>query len=88
MRAHLQRVAKNTGEVDPRLDIAWPRAGRALWEVFQRLGRSMTVNGPGPITAQDILAYQTLHQVEFSAWELDVIETFDGIALETMYARE
>lgn len=87
MRTHLQRLANNAGEVDPRLNIVWPRVGRPVWEAFRRLGRSMTINGPGPITAQDILAYQSLHRVEFSAWELEVIESFDAIALEAMYKK-
>lgn len=48
------------------------------------MGRSMTFNGPGPITPQDILAYQQLHDVRFTAWELDVIDAFDAVALEAM----
>jgi hypothetical protein len=52
------------------------------------MGRSMTINGPGPVTPQDILAYQALYRVEFSAWELDVIEVFDAIALEAMHKSE
>jgi hypothetical protein len=87
LRTHLQRLARNAGEVDPRLNIVWPRSGRPIWEAFRRIGRSMTINGPGPITAQDILAYQTLYRVEFSAWELEVIESFDAIALEAMYKK-
>ncbi|WP_157201817.1 hypothetical protein [Massilia sp. Root335] len=88
LRAHLQRVAQSTGDVDPRLHVAWPRLGRPVWDAFRRMGRSMTVNGPGPVTPQDILAYQALHRVEFSAWELDVIEVFDAIALEAMHKGE
>ena len=49
------------------------------------MGRSMTLNGPGPITPQDILAYQSLYRVDFSAWELEMIEAFDAIALEAMH---
>ncbi len=73
--------------MDPRLNIVWPLSGRPIWEAFRRIGRSMTINGPGPITAQDILAYQTLYRVEFSPWELEVIESFDAIALEAMYKK-
>lgn len=84
LRAHLQRAARNTGERDPRLHVEWPRAGRPLWDAFRRMGRSMTMNGPGPITPQDILAFQQLHGVRFTAWELDVIDAFDAVALEAM----
>jgi len=88
LRTHLQRAAKNTGEHDPRLDIEWPRAGRALWDAFRRIGRSMGPNGPGPILPENILAFQQLHGVRFSAWELDVIEAFDEVALEAIHQQQ
>ena len=88
LRTHLQRLAKNTGEVDPQLNIEWPPVGRPIWEAFRRMGRSMSFSGPGPITPQDILAYQTLHGVRFSSWELEVIEQFDAIALNAMHSQQ
>lgn len=84
MRTHLQRAAKNTGEVDPLLKIEWPRAGLPLWNAFRRMGRSSTFNGPGPIKPENILAYQQLYGVKFTDWELGVIEAFDDIMLEGM----
>lgn len=48
----------------------------------------MTMNGPGPITPQDILAYQTLYGVTFTAWELEVIDAFDAIAIEAMHKKD
>ena len=84
----MQRAARNTGEADPLLDIEWPRAGRPIWDAFRRMGRSMTFNGPGPITPQDILAYQQLHGVRFTSWELEVIDAFDAIALEAMHKKK
>jgi len=62
--------------------------GRPIWDAFRRIGRSMTVNGPGPITPQDILAYQTLYGVTFTAWELEVIDAFDAVALEAMHKKD
>jgi hypothetical protein len=88
LRTHLQRAAKNTGEQDPRLNIEWPRAGRPIWDAFRRIGRSMTTNGPGPITPLDILAYQTLYGLTFTPWELEVIDAFDAIALEAMHEKD
>jgi hypothetical protein len=88
LRTHLQRAARNTGEPDPRLHVEWPRAGRPLWDAFRRIGRSMTMNGPGPIMPENILAFQQLHGVTFTSWELDVIDAFDAIALEAMHKKD
>jgi len=84
----LQRVARNTGEHDPRLNVEWPRLGRSLWDAFRRIGRSMTMNGPGPIMPENILAFQQLHGVKFTPWELDVIDAFDAIAMEAMQKKD
>lgn len=48
----------------------------------------MSMNGPGPITPQDILAFQQLRGVIFTAWELEIIEAFDAIALEAMHKQK
>lgn len=52
------------------------------------MGRQMSLNGPSPLTPQDILAYQELHGVRFSAWELEVIEEFDAVALDAMHSQQ
>jgi len=83
LRAHLQRVAKNTGEVDPRLSIQWPKLGLPLWEAFKRLDRQPVMEGIGPITMVGIQAYQSLYRVRFTEWELEVLQMFDRIALES-----
>lgn len=44
----------------------------------------MGPNGPGPILPENILAFQQLHHVQFSPWELDVIEALDEVALEAL----
>jgi hypothetical protein len=82
LRTHLQRVAKNTREVDPLLTMEWPKAGRPLWDAFCKMGRPASVSGPGELTSQEILAYQQLWGVQFNRWELEVIHMFDGIAME------
>jgi len=73
---------------DRRLDIDWPRTGRALWDAFRRIGRSMGPNGPGPILPENILAFQQLHGVRFSAWELEVIEAFDEVSLDAIHKQQ
>lgn len=87
LRTHLQRAAKNEGKADPRLNVEWPRAGLPIWNAFRRMGRSMGPSGPGPITAENILAHQQLHRVRFTDWELEVIEAFDAVALEAMHKK-
>ena len=82
MRTTLQRYAANTGKVDPRLTIRWPKRGAALWAVFRRLPRPQAFSGIAPISLQEILAYQTLYNVRFSRWELDILGMFDAIAID------
>jgi hypothetical protein len=84
LRTHLQRDAKNGGAPDPRLTIEWPALGRPIWDAFRRMGRSVTMGGAGPILPENILAYQQLHGVRFTPWELEVIDAFDAVALEAM----
>lgn len=78
----MQRLAANTGKVDPRLNIEWPQLGRPIWDAFRRLGRPPSMNGMEPIGMQEIAAYQDVYRIRFSGWELDVIGMFDAIALE------
>jgi len=62
--------------------MEWPIEGRPLWEAFCRMGRPVGASGPGPLTSQEILAYQQLWGVQFNRWELEVIHMFDSIAME------
>jgi hypothetical protein len=78
----LQRVAQNTREVDPRLQMEWPKIGLPLWEVFKRLGRPSSMGGIERIPSQEIVAYQQLRNVRFTSWELDTLAMFDSIAIE------
>ena len=80
-------MAKNTGEVDPRLNIQWPKLGLPLWEAFKRLDRQPVMEGIGPITTAGILAHQDLYRVRFTEWELEVLQTFDRIAMEAAARR-
>jgi hypothetical protein len=56
--------------------------GRPVWEVFRRLGRPASMSGVLPITCQEIDAYQRVHGVQLTPWELDLIAAFDNVALE------
>jgi hypothetical protein len=78
----LKRVAKNTGEVDPRLLLGWPKHGRPLWEAFTRLSRPSSMGGMERISSQELIAYQQLWGVRFTRWELETLAMFDSIAIE------
>ncbi|MYM31483.1 hypothetical protein GTP58_24420 [Duganella sp. CY15W] len=84
LRTHLQRLAVNTGKVDPRLQIEWPALGLPVWNIFQRLSRPASMSGALPISMQEVAAYQALRGIRLTEWELDVIELFDSIALEIL----
>lgn len=82
LRTHLQRLARNTGKNDPRLIVSWPAVGRPLWNAFRRLSRPASMGGALPITCQELDSYQRLYGVRFTPWELDVLASFDEVALE------
>lgn len=46
------------------------------------MGRPPSMNGIEKISAQEIVAYQSLYGVRFTRWELDTLAVFDAIALE------
>jgi hypothetical protein len=64
------------------LNITWPKHGGVIWEIFNQLGRSVAMGGVSPISAQEIISYQSLRNIRFTAFELDMIEEFDRIAIE------
>lgn len=41
------------------------------------------MEGIGPITLAGIQAYQALYRVRFTDWELEILQMFDRIALES-----
>lgn len=84
LRTHLLRLAENTGKSDPRLHIAWPPAGRAVWDVYRSLSRPPSMGGAAPISMQEIAAYQAVYQLRLNPWELEMIQAFDSIALEIL----
>jgi hypothetical protein len=82
LRTHLQRRAKNTGDVDPRLQMRWPRWGEPLWRAFTSMGRQYGMAGPLPLSQCEIQAWQSNNSVRLTPWELDMVREFDVIALE------
>lgn len=78
----MQRLAANTGKVDPRLTIEWPKVGRQIWAIFNALGRPSSMGGVSAISQQEIAAWQQNHGTRLTQWELEMIEMFDRIAVE------
>lgn len=81
-------MAVNTGKVDPRLQVQWPKAGRSIWTVFKSLARQPAMGGLAAISQQEIQAWQSNHGVRLTPWELEMIEVFDAIAIETHTQQE
>lgn len=79
----MQRLAANTGKVDPRLTIEWPKVGRPIWGIFNSLGRASGM-GMSAISQQEIAAWQQNHSIKLTPWELEMIAMFDQIALEAI----
>jgi hypothetical protein len=85
LRAHLQAAARVEGEADPRLSARVPEAGTALWDAFNELNASRPVGmGPGAILHSEILAWQALHRVRLTGWEVDTLKAMDHAALAAM----
>jgi hypothetical protein len=84
LREHLRRHAKNTGKVDERLQIQWPREGKAIWMVFNEMGRQYTgFGGALPVSMTEIDAWQRVHRIRLTPWELEMIHVFDALRQET-----
>jgi hypothetical protein len=77
-------AARRAGEIVPELDAPDLPAGCAwLWRTFIRLNASRGSNGMGPsaIGPADLLAWQQLHGLTFTAWEVDTLLELDTVAL-------
>lgn len=82
VREHLQAGARQTGVADPRLVARVPAGGAALWEAFVALSaaRPPGFDAMGAIPPSELLAWQRLHGVRFSAWEVETLEHMDRAA--------
>ena len=88
LRQHLQHAATATGRVDPQLLRQVPRWAVPLWSAFVELAacRPQGMAGSGAIPFTEIAAWQQLHGVQMSAWEVGSIVAMDhatlGVAAE------
>lgn len=75
LREHLQAHARQTGIVDPRLVAQLPRSVADLWEAFVSLSASRQAEGGIPVS--EVLAWQQLHGVRLSGWDVDTLCAMD-----------
>lgn len=85
LRQHLQRAAELTGQPDPRLQRRVPPAGAALWETFCELAAARPAGmGPGAVPMAELQAWQQLHGVRLTPWEVGTLLAMDRAALAAM----
>lgn len=75
LRDHLLAAAAATGRRDPLLEHRLPAAAGELWNAFAALATSRP--GGAGIPASEIVAWQALHGVRFTPWEVDTLEALD-----------
>lgn len=78
-------VQRASGQTPPALDIPLMPAGtESLWAAFLQLHEARRVGmGPTPLVWADIDAWQNLHGIRLSSWEIDTLHQLDRAALAT-----
>lgn len=85
-RDHL-RVAAQAGMEVPELDpLPVPAGCEGLLQAFWRLRRAAGSNGmaPNPITFESLVAWQEVHGVRLTPWEVETVVDLDVAALEVI----
>lgn len=79
LREHLLAVARSTGKTPPQLLVQPPAAGLALWEAYQSIsaGRPASMGGYALVPPSEILAWQQLHGLRLTSWEVDTLQAMD-----------
>lgn len=75
LREHLQMAAR-AGHVDPMLLHEIPAEAAAVWAAF------VDLSGLRPIPPSEIDAWQRLHGVRLTPWELDCLKAMDRKAAD------
>ena len=85
LRTHLQQAAQATGRPDPALLRQLPAWAVDLWAAFCDLaaGRPQGMGGAGAIQMTELAAWQALHGVHLSPWEVGCITAMDQATLAT-----
>ena len=78
-------MERQTGVRPPELDnlVELPESMQFVWKYFLDLNSKRGGGfGPAPISYQEILAYFTLHRIEFNTFEVSLIDSLDRLMLE------
>lgn len=85
LRTHLERLHRNTGKVHPLLAEGRrhvPPAVAALWQTFRTLSATRAPAGANgalaAITCGDIAAWERVHRVRLTVWEVETILEADS----------
>jgi hypothetical protein len=84
LRLHLEQEEKVTGVAPEELRLPdFPDVARHVWDHFLSIhqGRSYGINGPNPISFQDIHFWSQLTGWTLSPWEVSTIKKLDVVFL-------
>jgi hypothetical protein len=81
LRVHLQRAAQAVGRADPLLLQRPPAAATQVWLAFCDLSAHRPPGGAIPLG--EIEAWQRLHAVVLTGWEVGCITAMDAAAMAT-----
>lgn len=83
VREHLQASAAASGRAHPDLLVPVPPGGETVWEAFIGLsaGRPVGLGGSAQIPPSEFVAWQSLHGLRLSSWEVDTLQAMDRAAL-------
>lgn len=90
LRAHLVAAAQHSGQPDPRLSRQVPRAGAELWRLYGTLNacRPPSMGGVVCVPPSEILAWQQLHGVALTPWEVETLMAMDRAAVQAYHAKD
>lgn len=82
LRQHLQAAAAAGSPADPRLTSKAPDAVAVLWEAFIDLNASRPAGmGVSAFPPSEIAAWQALHGIRLSSWEVETLMQMDRAAI-------
>ncbi|HEY9819107.1 MAG TPA: hypothetical protein V6D20_25340 [Candidatus Obscuribacterales bacterium] len=87
LREHLEQVEKQTRKTPKELmGPEFPSEVSHIWSAFILLNQSRTagLNGPNPITYEQIKAWKELTETPISAWEIEAIRKLDTVFLRVL----
>lgn len=84
LREHLLAAARSGMARDARLDVQPPHGTERLWATYAALAASR--HDGAAIAPSEVLAWQTLHGVRLSPWEVETLESVDRACVQQLRA--